>query len=266
MTAPRAKSSGSKLAPCNTWLQKSALMATASHCMASVAGLARAIKTIHEADFGIAQRSDDVQQKIGGHKNIGVADDDDIVFGLALELNEARNLAVDAQRFRTNDKRGIGPGMLLEQLADDGAGWIVRGGHAKEHLNWRGVILGKPASQATHDVGIQAFKRFKDGYGRREGFIDDAAMEGEAHCCNPLPHSNYHTNDGESLQNSEHPTFVNGAGRLSKRQLLRNWPNIAKFALTATEGIDYKTLESKTSDQRAGNNLILKPFMAERLC
>jgi predicted dehydrogenase len=52
---------------------------------------------------------------------------------------------------------------------------------------------------------------------------------------------------------------------LGKRQLLRNWPNTGKFALTATEGIDYKTLESKTSDQRAGNNLILKPFMAERL-
>jgi hypothetical protein len=166
--------------------------------------IGEAIKTVHEADFGVAQWSDDVQQKIGGDEDIGVADDDDVVFGLALQLNEAGDLAVDAQRLRAQDERGIGTKMFLENLADNGAGWIIRGSHAKEDLNRRGVILGQPASQAAYDVGIQAFKRFKDGYSRREGFIGDTAMKGKSHCCNPLPESEYHAKEGKNWQNNEH--------------------------------------------------------------
>ncbi len=212
-------------------------------------GIGEAIKTIHEPDFGIAQRSRDVQQKIGGHEDVGVADDGDVVFGAALQLDEAGDLAIDAQRLRAQDELGIGAGVFLEQLADDGAGRVVRGRHAEEYLGRRGVILGNPASQATEYVVIQALKRFEDGYGRGEGFIGYPAMERKAPCCNPLPYSDYHADNGESLQNNEHTQFLDGAGRLGKRQLLRNWPKSGKFALTAMEGIDYKTLESTTLDR-----------------
>jgi hypothetical protein len=55
-----------------------------------------------------------------------------------------------------------------------------------------------------------------------------------------LPQSEYHAEEGEKWQNDEHPTFLDGAGRLGKRQLMPEWPKTAKFTLTPADGIDYK--------------------------
>ncbi len=46
---------------------------------------------------------------------------------------------------------------------------------------------------------------------------------------------------------------------------MENWPKTASFALTSTQGIDYKTLQSKESDKGPAATHILNPFMAERL-
>ena len=190
MTAPSAKSSGLRLAACNTWLQKSALMATASHCMASGRRIGEAVKAVDQADSGgarhsvravagsrgfggqgtarptiITQRRNHIGEKIRRHAHVGVTDQNQIVLCEFFKLNELGDLGVRAGQPITNNELRVVFGfsaMSSRTILQTGSLCV---GDAEEDLRPAGVILIEPASEGFGGGCVAAFERFEQGDG-----------------------------------------------------------------------------------------------------
>jgi hypothetical protein len=152
----------------------------------------------------VLEWGDDVTQEIGGDEDIGVADDDDFVLGVAMELDEGGNLGVDAEGFAAEDEAGVALRVFREQLVDEGADGVVGRGDAEEDLDGRGIILGEPALEAAAGVVIETLEGFQERDGRGEGKVRNAAVQREAERHNPLPEVEEQAKCRQCGQDDEH--------------------------------------------------------------
>ena len=131
-------------------------------------GIGQPVKTIDQAGFGIAQRRDDVGEKIRRHAHIGVADENQFVFRQPFKLDERGDFAVGAERFGADDELRVAAGIFFDEFADDFANRITGVGDAEQNLNLAGVILIEPALERFGGGGVAAFERFEQGDGRAQ--------------------------------------------------------------------------------------------------
>ena len=92
-----------------------------------------------------AERGDNGGQEVGGHEDIGVADDEQVVFGQTFQFHQLGDLRIGAGQGRAHDELRVGCREFLEELADDPAYRVVGCGHAEEDLCGTAVLLGEPA-------------------------------------------------------------------------------------------------------------------------
>ncbi len=128
-----------------------------------------------------------VFQEILRHKNVGIADDHDLVLYLSFELDQGRNLRIRAKRFRANDQLRIDFWIFRTKLAHQLADRIVVVGHAKKNLQWRFVILAEPTLQAAFCLAVGALEGLEQRDGGLKFFIRHPAVERETQRSEPLP-------------------------------------------------------------------------------
>src|ERR1035441_7515998 len=173
----------------------------------------------------LTQRRDDVGEEIGRHEDIGVADDEQVVFRQAFELHEFGYLRIRAGQGSAYDELRVAAGELLHELADDPANRVVGCGHAEEDLRGAAVLLGEPASQAVLGGRIAPFERLEQRQGRLSvegggrggrgerrltaaatriggrGGRGHALVQGEAPGDQPLPERQGEAQQGEGAEN-----------------------------------------------------------------
>ena len=113
-----------------------------------------------------AQRGDDVGQEIGGHADIGVADDEQVVLRQAFQFHQFGDLRIRAGQGRAHDELRVGGRELLQELADDPANRVIGRGHAEQDLHGAAVLLGEPASQAVLGGRVATLEGLEQGHGR----------------------------------------------------------------------------------------------------
>ena len=96
--------------------------------------IGEAVKAVHKANFIIAQRRDEVDEKIRWHAHVGVANQDQIMFGVALKLGDFGDFGVRAGRFAADDEMRVARGIFLKKFLDDFADRVVRVGDAEKNL------------------------------------------------------------------------------------------------------------------------------------
>src|SRR2546430_9878909 len=69
--------------------------------------ISETIKAIHKTDSRLAQWRNGVGKKIRWHTHVRVTDNDHVVSGPPLQLNQRRNLGVGAGRFAANHQLGV---------------------------------------------------------------------------------------------------------------------------------------------------------------
>jgi hypothetical protein len=114
----------------------------------------------------LAERCDNVDQEIGGHEDIGVADDEQVVLGQAFQFQQLGNLRIRAGRRGAHDELRVVAWELLQEPADDPTNRVVGCGYAEEDLRGAGVLLHEPASQAVFGGRIAPFEGLEQRQGR----------------------------------------------------------------------------------------------------
>ena len=150
-------------------------------------GICQPVKTIDQAGFGIAQRRGNVGEKIRWHAHIGIANQNQRMFGQPFELNERGDLAVGAERFGADGELRIAAGIFFDEFADDLANRITGVGDAEQNFNRSGVILIEPALERFGGGGVAAFERFEQADGGGKGQIRDAPVQWKSRGGEPLP-------------------------------------------------------------------------------
>src|SRR5438477_7662068 len=102
---------------------------------AKVAHVGEAIKAIDQADRLVAERLDNLGEKVWRCMDVGVAHDDAVVPGEALKLNESGDFCVCAVTFGADYELSIGFGTACDDFADHFTGGIIGRFDAEENLD-----------------------------------------------------------------------------------------------------------------------------------
>jgi hypothetical protein len=147
------------------------------------------------------KRGDNVCKEIGRDADVGVADDEDVVFCEAFELDEFGDFGVRAGQWTANDELGIFGREFHEEFADDVADGVVGRGNAEKTLEWTVVVLSEPCAQGGFGGGIGAFKGFEQCDCGRKRTFSDALMKRKTDGDDPLPKQQDKAEKRERTQN-----------------------------------------------------------------
>src|ERR1019366_6830839 len=116
--------------------------------------------------ISLAEWGDYISQEIGGHEDIGVANDEQVVLGQAFQFQQLGDLRIRAGRRGSHDELRVPARELLHEFAHDPANRVVGCGYAEEDLRGTGVLLHEPASQAVFGGRIAPFEGLEYRQGR----------------------------------------------------------------------------------------------------
>ncbi len=145
------------------------------------------IEAIHQSDGRVGHGAGQLLEKVGWREDIGVTHDEVIVSGLCCEDGELGDLGVGAGETRAEHESGVGLRVIGEELPDDFAGGVLRGGNGEQKLHRARVVLLQPAREAFAEVRISALDGLEEADGGVMARGRDPPMERKAEGSDELP-------------------------------------------------------------------------------
>lgn len=125
------------------------------------------IKAGDAAYIGIAKRCDDGAEIAGRNANVGVIDDEDVVFGFIDETNELGDFVVDGVATRAVENADLALRKVGDEFLNDGDSGVVVAADAKEEFIF-GIVLAAEAGEIFVRIRVEAADWLQVADGREE--------------------------------------------------------------------------------------------------